>query len=371
MLFDSDADKGSQASTLSGKAALLETTISQLDTTIAGLLQAVGIDGSSFEARSNALGDGTRATYHGAGTRATHHSSENLHLRIASLEQSTASVQAKTNALELEFFGTTTAEKTNVHVDSGKSFKGKIGTLLAQLEELKGKVSALVSSPLLSEATKLEAKTVQLAEQAKRLFATVGVEGATAPAKPSGGSVLKARLFELGEYADQLKHGASVLEYEILGSSWNANVSGVSMQGASIKDHDASLGAKLTDLESRLATLASAPIVSDVGRLEDTVAALAPRATALSSKVGASQALLAGEVFIATKTATLNARVAALSPRVEKVQTATASLEEEVAGSVGTMPAHSQKGTLKGKVKFLELSIENLNARMAALEQLV
>jgi hypothetical protein len=358
----SDDNTGTGASTLSGKAMLLEKELVQLGTTIAGLLQSVGIDGSTFEVASLAQAGGTRATYRNPG---------NLHLRITSLEQHTSVVQEKTNALELEFFGATTAEKASANTDTQKSFKGRIERMLVQLEELKGKVSALASSPLLSEASKLEVKATQLAEQAKHIFAIVGVDGAVAPAKPRGGSVLKARLSELGEYVDQLQHGASLLEYEILGSSWNLNVSGPSSKGASIKDQDASLVAKVNDLESRLAALASAPIVPDVDRLEDAVGALASRAAFLSTKVGASQTTLARGVFAATKTATLNARVAALSPRVEKMQHMMASLEEELAGSIGTMPALSQKGTLKGNVEFLGLSIDNLNARMSALEQQV
>jgi len=348
------------ASTLSGKVSLLEQEVEQLNSKALELFNSVGVNSNNFGPASG--------LEHGPGGKQV----GKLKIRLVALEEFTASVQAKTNALETEFFGSTTADKpANVRKDSGSSFKGKIEAVSMKIEELKGKISALDSSPLLGEVAKLEQKAASLGNKAKSIFSVIGVESGTAPtAKLAESSVLKERLNSLEQYADEMQRNAASLEYDILGNSWNLPASGDSLKGGCIKDHAGSLGNKLTDLESRLSTLASAPIVTDVSKMEGALTSLAQRASALSKNVGINGKLSENE-FTAPKTATLRARITSLESELEKMQSATASLEDELAGSVGTMPAHSQKDTLKSKANILELQVENLNGRISALEQQV
>lgn len=300
------------------------------------------------------------------------HSHGKLKSRLTALEEYTAGVQEKTDLLETEFFGATTAEKSvNSRKQTTHSFKMQIETVAAQVDELKSRLSALESSPLLGEVEKLEDTTARLGSEAAHFFTSIGVESVTAPTKPfDGKQALKARLSSLEEYAEGVQRNAAKLEYEILGNSWSPTTSGSSRKASCIKDHAASLGDQLNDLKSRLSSLSSAPIVADVGKMEDAVTSLASRASSLSKNVGISAKAPQG-MSLASQSSPLKARITSLEGYLGNMQTMTAELEEELAGNVGTAPAHSQKDTLKSKATFLELQIENLNSRLSTLEQQV
>merc|ERR1712110_299636 len=135
---------------------------------------------------------------------------------------------------------------------------------------------------------------------------------------------LKERLNELEKYTDDMQRSAASLEYDILGSSWNLPASGDSYKGSCIKDHAGSLGSKLKDVESRLSTLATAPIVTDVAKMEDALTSLGQRAAALSKNVGIGVQVLAND-FATPKSATLKVRIMSLESGVNKMQSTTAS----------------------------------------------
>jgi len=349
----------SKASTLSGKVSVLEHEVDSLATKASELLKGIGVQSASKGVSMLQSGH-----HHGG-------NSNKLKSRLADLEGLTASVQEKTNLLETEYFGTTTAEKSmSARGEGGHSFKVKIETLASQVDELKSRLSALESAPLLGEVAKLEEKSARLGSDAGRIFTSIGAEGVTASALPNAlHQPLKARLSSLEEYAEHVQRNAATLEYEILGNSWNLPSSGDAQKAGSIKDHAASLGDKLHDLESRISSLASAPIVGDVSKMEDAVASLSSRAAAVARNVGASAS--PGSLTPAPQGAALKVRIAALENSIGNVLSATSALEEELAGNVGTMPAQPQKDTLKSKAKFMELQVENMNARISALEQQV
>lgn len=348
------------ASTLSGKVSLLEQEAVELNSKALDVFKSIGVNGANV---------GTSFPQPGPAGEPAH---KKLKSRLVALEELTGGVQMKTDALETEFFGTTTADKLSIErKDIAGSFKSKIEAVTVKVQELKGKISALESSPLLGEIAKLEQKAADVGKKSSSIFAVIGVESAMAVASPGANGVLKERLSALEKYADDVQRSAAALEYEILGNSWNIPVvGGQSQRGACIKDHAGSLGNKLNDLESRISALATAPIVGDVSKMEEALTSLATRSTTLSKNVGISDKISEAD-FNIPKTATLTARVAFLQSGVEKMQSTTSSLESELAGNVGTMPAHSQKDTLKGKAKYLELQVENLNSRISALEQQV
>jgi len=133
-----------------------------------------------------------------------------------------------------------------------------------------------------------------------------------------------------------------------------------------------SFGSKLEDLHHRLSSLEAAPATRDVDKLEGAITALFSRAATLSKNVGVPAKLPDDtSAALSPKGSTLKARIAALEGYVGKMQDSMAALEDQLAGSVGSMPAHSRKDSLKGKIRFLELQTENINARMSALEQQV
>ena len=79
------------------------------------LLKSLGVNSDNFGTTPD-LEHGPGGEQHGK-----------LKTRLGILEEFTASVEAKTNAVETEFFGFTTADKlTSVRKNSGHSFKGKI-----------------------------------------------------------------------------------------------------------------------------------------------------------------------------------------------------------------------------------------------------
>ena len=245
--------------------------------------------------------------------------------------------------------------------------------MATQVDELKSRLSALESAPLLGEVAKFEENSARLGAEAGRIFTSTGVEGVTDSKIPNGlHQPVKARLSSLEEYAEHVQRNAATLEYEILGSSWNLpSTAGDSQRAGSIKDHAASLGDKLHDLESRLSSLTSAPIVGSVVKMEDAVASLSSRAASVSKNVGLSGKTSLDGLALAPQGSALKPRIAALEGYIGNMQSTTAALEEELAGNVGTMPAQSQKDTLKSKAKFMELRIENMNSRISALEQQV
>merc|ERR1719238_1772305 len=268
----------SKASTLSGKVSMLENEVNSLASKASNLLKSIGVHDASKGVSMLQSGH-----HHGE-------SHTKLKGRLADLEGLTASVQDKTNLLETEYFGTTTAEKSmGARGEGGHSFKVKIETLASQVDELKSRLSALESAPLLGEVAKLEEKSARLGTDAGRIFTSIGAEGVTASAMPNAlHQPLKARLSSLEDYAEHVQRNAATLEYEILGNSWNLQTSGDAKKAGSIKDHAASLGDKLHNLESRISSLASAPIVGDVSKMEDAVASLSSRAAAVARNVGAS-----------------------------------------------------------------------------------
>lgn len=354
----SAGESTAKATTLSGKVALLENEVTSLASKASGLLKSIGVDGSNG---ASALELDPSVHSHGK-----------LKSRLAALEEHTAGVQEKTNLLETEFYGTTTAEKAvNSRKQVARSFKMQIEALAAQVDELKSRLSALESTPLLGEVAKLEDTTAHLGSKAAQIFTSIGAESVTTPKKPSiGNQALKARLSSLEGYAEDVQRNAAALEYEILGNSWTPPASSSSRKASCIKDEAASLGDQLHDLESRLSALASAPIVTDVDKMEDAVTSLASRAASLSKNVGIS-GKAPQSLHLAPQGSPVKARIVSLEGYVGNMQTMTADLEEELAGNVGAAPAQSQKDTLKSKARFLELQIENMNSRISALEQQV
>lgn len=347
-----------KASTLSGKVEWLESEVNSLASTASGLLKSIGVR----DVRGASVLQVERSG----------HSHGKLKSRLASLEESTRSVQEKTNLLETELFGTTTEGTMGSGKNTGHSFKMKIEVLAAQVDELKSRLSAVKSTPLLGEVAKLEEKTERIGSNAARIFTSIGIESITATGKPpSSNDGVKARLSSLEGYAEAVQRNAATLEYEILGSSWNLPSSGGSQKTGSIKDHAISLGDMLHDLEGRISALANAPIVGDVGKMEGAATALSSRAAAISKNVGLSSKASQEGSLLASQDSPLKARISLLEKYVVNMQSTTAALEEELAGSVGTAPGQSQKDTLKSKVKFLELQVENINARISALEQQV
>jgi len=350
-----------KASTLSGKVEWLENEVNSLASTASGLLKSIGVMDITSQKPASAMEMGHSGHSHGK-----------LNSRVASLEESTRSMQEKTNLLETELFGTTTESTIGSGKNEGHSFKRKIEALATQADELKSRLSAMQSTPLLGDVAKLVEKTENLGSNAARLFASIGIENITAT-KPlsSSSDGMKARLSSLEGYAEAMQRNAAKLEYEILGSSWNLPTSGDSQKAGSIKDHAGSLGEKLHDLDGRISALTNAPIVGDVRKMESAATALASRAAAICSNVGSSVKASQEGLPLASQDSPLNARILSLEKYVGSLQSTATALEEELAGSVGNAPGQAQKDTLKSKAKFLELQVENLNARISALEQQV
>jgi len=96
-----------------------------------------------------------------------------LKVRLAALEEYASSVQEKVNVLETEFFGSTTADKIFSKTEGLHSFKNKIETLAAQLDELRGRMSRLTSSGLLNEISKLDEKLGALGSKAADVFKSI------------------------------------------------------------------------------------------------------------------------------------------------------------------------------------------------------
>jgi hypothetical protein len=197
------------------------------------------------------------------------------------------------------------------------------------------------------------------------------VQSVTAPPVPTVGSkALKARLRSWDEYVADVQRNAAKLEYEILGTSWNLPSSSDSEKAGSIKDHAASLGERLHDLDSRLSALAAAPIAGDVEKMENAMSSLVSRTASLSNNVGLSNSAPT-DLKLAPQGAALKERIMSLDGCIQNMESVTAGLEEELAGSAGAVPAQSQKDTLKSKATFLELQVDNLNSRISSLEQQV
>jgi outer membrane murein-binding lipoprotein Lpp len=184
-----------KASTLSGKVEWLENEVNSLASTASGLLKSIGVMDITSQKPASAMEMGHSGHSHGK-----------LNSRVASLEESTRSVQEKTNLLETELFGTTTESTIGSGKNEGHSFKRKIEALATQADELKSRLSAMQSTPLLGDVAKLVEKTENLGSNAARLFASIGIENITAT-KPlsSSSDGMKARLSSLEGYAEAMQ----------------------------------------------------------------------------------------------------------------------------------------------------------------------
>lgn len=337
---------------MTSKINMLESEVTELSKKASGLLAGIGASSQGHSL-----------------IEAGHHTDSKLLSRVANLESSIGHVQDQVNLLEGELFGSVTAP--SARGESGHSLKLKIEKSATQVDELRSRLSALESTPLLGEAAKLEEQAGRLGADAARMFASIGIEGIAAPAIPRD-MPLKNRLGSLEEYTQHLLQGAATVENEIVGNSWNrpASDSFQKSAGNSIKDHAASLGQKLHDLDGRVASVAGSNFISDVTKMEEVVSSLSSRVTAMTNKVGLN-GKAPGRLPLAPQGTPLKQRLIALEGCINTIQGSTAALEDELAGSAGTMPAHAQQDTLRGKAKLMEMQLENINGRISTLEQQV
>jgi hypothetical protein len=347
-----------KASTLTDQVSLLEGEVKSVVTKVSSLLKQIG---------SNQL----------TATELSKHQSDShgkLKLRLADLEEFTATLRGKTSMLESELFGTTSSADTSMK-QAGHSFKEKIEAVAGQVDEVKSRVSAIEGNSLLGEAAKLEEGCRTVGAKVGHLFAAFGIDGLANPAAtvPSGGNMapMKARLITYSGYADNVMRDLAKLEYEVLGNSYNIPDRS-QKSSASIKESAAMLAEKLNDIQGRATTVANAPISNDVKRMEAAASSLSSRASALAKRVGLESKITQLGEALPPQGPTLKVRAAALEAYLGKVQSSTALLEDELAGNAGEVPAQLQKdSTLKSQVKLIEQRAENLNARLSTLEQQV
>jgi hypothetical protein len=350
---DTGAQRDTGASTMTGKMTTLEKEVAELSRKASSLLLAVGVS------KSHSL-------------KESHQSDGKLKSRVADLDGLIAQVQEEVSLLETELFGSATAPASAAQGVEGHSLKVKIDQAAAQVDELRSRISAIESSPLLGEAGKLEEKADRLGQDATRIFAAIGVEVRHAlPSMPKN-LPLKDRLSTLEQWATELQKSAAKAENEVVGNSWNRGPTSDSLKAVSnsIRDHALALGEKLHDLEGRVSAVAGSPVLSDVDRMEDNVASVHARVTAISNRVGLNVKAPA-RLFSSPKGTPLTQRMAALEGSIKNCVDSMASLEGELLGNVVFAPAHAQQGTIRGEVKLMEMELENLNGRITVLEQQV
>jgi chromosome segregation ATPase len=295
--------------------------------------------------------------------------------RLDGMQEFAATLQSKTALVETELFGMATTSSSADMKQAKHSFKQKIEGLAGQIDELKSRVSAIENAPLLGEAAKLEAGCKDVGSKVGRMFALFGIDGLANPAAtvPSGGNMapMKVRLTTYSGYADNVLRDLAKLEREVLGNSYNSPDRS-QRSSASIKDSAAMLAEKLNDIQQRVTTVANAPISNDMLRTEAAASSLSSRALALAKRVGLDGKISQQGEVSPQQGSTLKVRAAALEAVLDKVQTSTAVLEDELAGNAGQLPAQMQQdGTLKSRVQLLQQRSENLNSRLSTMEQQV
>jgi hypothetical protein len=295
-----------------------------------------------------------------------------LKARLGDLEESATRVREKAALLETEFFGAATVSETSMRFrgETGQSIKKMIEGMAGQVDEIKNRISALDSAPLLDEVSKLEQNSAHLGSEASRVFKSFGMDNMNPPPlNPNPNQALKDRLRALSGYVENLQHGAGALDNELLGGAFQDQAASYGVSQVSIKNQIVSLGEKMQNLEGRISNLANSPIMSDVSKMENAMMTLSSRTAGVAKNVG-----LSGQtprISFAPQGSPFKARIEALGDSIRNMEGITAALEQELSGNVGALPNQPQNNSPVAKVKSLEMQIENLNGRISSLEQQV
>jgi ubiquinone biosynthesis protein UbiJ len=359
-----------------GKVELLEQEMSRLGSDVSNMLmKLVGTDTGLPAASWSAFEVGAASGGHVASMK-SHEKFGKLMLRLESMEGFALSMSERIDALETEIFGSTTSKSRAPRKNAEASFSKKIQALTSHADVLRSRLDGLTSSGLMRDISKVEDKMAVLGPKAAFVFKTFGSDGtavaekATAFVKSTGGN-LKDRLIAMDEYTVNLLRIAAVLGSDVIGNSWSLPAQS-SEQAHSIKEQTTSLSKKLDDLQSRIAALEAAPSPRDVDKVEGVIAALASRVATLSKSIGIDAKLTDDpRMVLAAKGATFEVRIGAVADLVNRMHSTTASLEDQLTGSIGTMPTQSPKDGFKAKINLLEMQIDNIDSRIAALEKQV
>lgn len=338
------------SSNLVGKVGMLEAELTQLGSKATGLLASIGVDNLAGQA----LG--------GSGGK--------LKSRVGELERYLAGMFKNTKALEEELLGITGASAIS---SSGQSsIKAKVDSMVASVDNLKKRFIALDASPVISQLPEVEKRIASYSSKVAGVLKDCGLPAGTSPAfRASQDGKLKSRIESLENAIADEQRNTNTLGYELLERSWTSldqQLSATQKEKGS-KARVESLVPLADELQRRMVELDSAPLKSDIAKIEDKIPSLQTKAEDLSKRIGAEAPSML-EAQVPQDTSTLKARLLRLEKLASLADAKFGHLEVELLGSAKSLPENLENvQSMNGHVKSLQAKVDALASRAAALEQ--
>jgi len=290
-----------------------------------------------------------------------------LKTRVSELERYVSTMFDTTKTLEEELSGAVGSSPPKSVSWKGKvSIKGKVDALLPKVDNLKKRVFALESSPVISELGKLESKVAGFKAKAASLVQSLGLESHSdvSAAPVTRDSPVNARVANLEQLIADVQRSTNNLGYEVLERSFAESTASARMGPLKVKVE--SLAAKVEDLNGRFTALESNSLKNVVDTLEDKIASLHSKVVEVSKRISEDAHLEYKE----TRSLPTKARVAALESYTSDAQQKLEALEVELLGSAKNMH-ESLAGTnsMKSKIISLAVKVDGLLDRVQHLEQ--
>lgn len=339
------------SSNLVGKVGMLEDELAQLASKASTLLASIGAEHVAFQTLGGKNGK--------------------LKARVSMLENNLAGMFESAKTLEEEIVGTTGAGLVTSSKEKN-SIKAKVDAMVVKVDGLKKRFLALDASPVITQVPELETKVAAYSSKIADMFKDYGFPSSTTPAFIANkNDKMKTRIVSFEAAIADAQRNTNTLGYELLERSWNSPEQSLlaSLKGKGIKARVESLMPSVDDLQHRMSELDSASLKSDIGNTEKKLGSLHDKAAELSKRIGTETPSML-ETQVPVDTSNLKARLARLEKLVSQADSKFGHLEVELLGSAKVL-SESLENTqsMKGKVKSLEVKVDGLSVRAAALEQ--
>jgi ubiquinone biosynthesis protein UbiJ len=225
-----------ESSPLLGDVAKLEDTTDRLGAEATQIFTSIGVESVMAPAKPNIAG-------------------EALKDRLSSLEGYTGDLQRNAASLEYEVVGNSWSKPPSVssRSQSASCIKDHAASLGDQLTDLKNRLSALTSSPIVADVGKMEDAVTSLSSRAASLSKNVGIDSLTQDLSLAPqGAPLKSRVVSLEGYIGNMQTTTAALEDQLAGK---VSAAPALSQKDTLKSKTKFLELQIENMNSRITSL--------------------------------------------------------------------------------------------------------------------
>jgi len=339
------------SSNLVGKVGVIEEELTQLASKASGLLESLGV--------KNYVG----ALSLGGKDRSK------LKARVAASENFLAGMNDNMRLLEEEFLGAATTSVATLPKDA-VSVKAKVQSMEVEVDNMKKRLLALDTSHIIAGFPKLEEQITSYSSKIVSMFKNLGYpDGAAKDFKIQEGATFKQRMSSVSEAIVVAQRSTKTLGSEMLDHTWTSLATSQDVKATGLKPQIESLESLVEDLHHRVSELESAPLNGNVDKAEKKLSLLQAKASELSKRIGSEAPLSMLEATHDSDTS-LKARILRLEKTASMAESKFGSLETELLGGAkATSKSPTSTESMMSRVKALDLQVDGLASRAAALEQ--